>query len=68
MTSGATINANTGSVTNLTNLNGTALTNYIITPSTSDLNMNSHTLSNVTTINGKTADDLVTGPASVTAG
>lgn len=64
MASAAIINSNSGSITNLTNLNGTALTNYIITPSTIDLNMNTHALSNVTTINTKTANDLVTSAAN----
>ncbi len=66
MTSGATTNQNTGSLTNVTNLNGTALTNYIITPSTIDLNMNTHSVTGVVNLNSKVANDIVTGPASAT--
>ena len=42
--------AMTGAITGLTSLNGTAVTNYIITPSTSNLNMNTHSISGITTL------------------
>src|SRR5690606_5220634 len=51
-----------------TSLNGTLVSNYIITPSTTDLDMNTHDISNVTNLNSLAVANIVTNTGSGTAG
>src|SRR3954469_25954069 len=49
----------------LTSLNGTLLSNYIITPSTKNLDMNSHNISNVVSLNGTLVSNYLKTPSTV---
>ena len=51
-----------------TSLNGTLVSNYIITPSTNDLDMNTHDISNVTNLNSLAVANIITNTGSGTAG
>lgn len=48
----------------LTSLNGVSISDYIITPSTSDLNMNSHSISNLTNLNGTAVSNYIITPST----
>jgi len=48
----------------LTSLNTIPISNYIITPSTSDLDMNSHSISNVVNLNGTAVSNYIVTPAT----
>src|SRR5690606_33838115 len=51
-----------------TSLNGTLVSNYIITPSTIDLDMNTHDISNVTNLDSLAVANIITNTGSGTAG
>lgn len=49
----------------LSSLNSVPISQYIITPSTSDLNMNSHSFTNVTSLNGTLVSNYLKTPSTV---
>ena len=61
----ATTSSPTFNNISLTSINTVPVSNYIITPSTSDLNMNTHAISNVTSLNGTLVSNYLKTPSTV---
>ena len=61
----ATTSSPTCNNISLTSINTVPVSNYIITPSTSDLNMNTHAISNVTSLNGTLVSNYLKTPSTV---